>query len=128
MAKRRDLSVQPISGRPCFIAKPELLMAFRELPHHAVNHGGRIIDVTEEAHVAAAPRVGNCHGNLLLRRIQTHENFAILLHGSSSLCVRLCADRSSTTLARHMPQGRATRTATNIRSSRASPGTGRTSR
>src|SRR5271165_6840560 len=104
MAKRRDLPVQLISGRPCFIAKPELVMAFRELLHHALNHARRAADVTEEAHLATAPRIGNRHRNLLLRCVQTDENFAILPHGSSSLCVRLCAGPSSATLARHIPQ------------------------
>src|SRR5271156_6525295 len=105
-------------------------MAFRELLHHALNHGRRIVDVTEEAHLATTPHVGNRHRNLPLRCIQTDERFAILLHGSSSLCVRLCAGLSSVTLARHIPQGPATRPATNIRSSRPcraapSPPTGR---
>src|SRR5271165_3122614 len=117
MAKRRDLPVQLISGRPCFIAKPELVMAFRELLHHALNHGRRAADVTEEAHLATAPRVGNRHRNLLLRCVQTDENFAILPHGSSSLCVRLCAGLSSATLARHIPQDEPPAWLTNIRSS-----------
>src|ERR1700739_4860238 len=79
-------------------------MAFRELLHQAFTHGGRAAVITEEAHLATTPRVGNRHRNLLLRCIQTDENFAILLHCSSSLCVRVCAGLFRATPARHILQ------------------------
>jgi len=41
-------------------------MALREFLHHALNHGGCIVDVTEEAHLAATPHVSNRNRNLPL--------------------------------------------------------------
>jgi hypothetical protein len=52
---------------------------------------------------------------LLFRCIQTDESFAILLHGSFSLCLRPYAGQSGATLARRIPQGRAACPTTNIR-------------
>lgn len=120
MAKRDNLAVQTVAGRPRLIAKAKFSLTFRQPVHYALNRRRGTVDVAEEPQLPVATGLGKGHGNLTLRGIQTNKNVAILVHGSSSLCVMPYADPSAATLAHHIPRGRATRPAMNIRS-RASP-------
>src|SRR4051794_22320141 len=102
MTKGRDLAMQAVTRRPCFIATGKSTIAFLQLGNQSPQGRGRVVDVAEETHLAVASRFGQRDRDLQLRCIQADIDFAILLHGSSSLCVRLGAGPSSATLARRI--------------------------
>src|SRR5690242_14766500 len=77
-------------------------MPFLQLRNQPGHRLGRAVDVAKETDFSVTSRCGQCHRDLQLRGIQADVDFAILMHGSSSLCVRLGAGRSSATLARRI--------------------------
>src|SRR5947209_4618219 len=77
-------------------------MPFLQLGNQPGHCLGRAVDVAKETDFCTTSRFGQCDRDFQLRGIQADIDLAILLHGSSSLCVRLGAGPSSATLARRI--------------------------
>jgi hypothetical protein len=56
-----------------------LLQAGHELAHRGIIG----IDLAQVSDFALSARFGDCHGMVFFGSIQSHENFAMLFHGSS---------------------------------------------
>src|SRR5947209_6221610 len=77
-------------------------MPFLQLGNQPGHCLGRAVDVAKETDFCTTSRFGQCDRDFQLRGIQADIDLAILLHGSSSLCVRLGAGPSSAILARRI--------------------------
>jgi len=80
-----DLPIQPVSGRPRFVAEMQLAIAAGQLADQPLHRSRRTRYIAEKAYLAAAPAIGNRHRVLHLRHVECHKGFAILPHGPPSV-------------------------------------------
>ena len=83
VAEGGDLALQPVAGRSGLVGEGQPPVSLGELADQALDGLGRAVDLAEEADLAVAPRLGQGHRDLQLRRVQTDIDLAILVHGSS---------------------------------------------
>jgi hypothetical protein len=84
MSERRDLAIQPVSGRTCLVAEMQLAIAASQLADQPFHHRRRIRHLAKKPHLAATPAFGNCHRMLGLRDVKRDKSFAILPHAPPS--------------------------------------------
>src|SRR6266436_2866266 len=80
-----DLPVQPVAGRPSLVAERQPLVLDGKLPNQLRRCGRRVLDLPKEPNLATPASVRNRNRIAQLRRIETHESFAIITHDSPSL-------------------------------------------
>src|SRR5918995_2348025 len=82
--------MQSVAGWTGLVAEHQPAGLAGELHDQAPNRLRCVLDVTEEADLAVAPVFGQCHRDLLCRRVETDKDHAILLHGSSPMREARC--------------------------------------
>jgi hypothetical protein len=83
--KIRDLPVQTIAGWPRLVTKRQPTVLGCELSHELDGCRRRVVDLAEEPHLARPPSLCNRDRITQLRRIKSHESFAMIAHDSPSL-------------------------------------------
>jgi hypothetical protein len=78
------LSMEPIAGRARLIAKVQLPVALLQFGDKTAHTLGVRTDLADVSDLALSPILGDRHRMARLGHVQPDENFAILLHGSSS--------------------------------------------
>src|SRR6202166_1474835 len=82
VAEALEQSVEPISCRPCFIAKHQITVFRCKLCHELSDRRLRGRKIPEISHLAATAAIGN--GNCI-RRIDSDKGFGMMTHDSPSL-------------------------------------------
>src|SRR3954451_20419220 len=85
MPEGGDLPLQPIAGGPGLVAEQQPAVLAGELGDQPSHCLWRMVDITQEAHLALAPLFGQGDRDLHLGSVETDKNGTILLHGSSPL-------------------------------------------
>ena len=80
-----NLPIQLITGRTCFEAHMEPIIARRQLLDHPLNGRRAILHLANKPNFASPPAFGDRHRVLLLRDVERHEQFSILSHGPPSV-------------------------------------------
>ena len=85
VAEGLDQPMQPIARRPRLIAERQSPMLRCKLLHQLARRRLRVLDLAEIPDFAVPPALRNGHRIAQLRCIDTHKNFVIIRHDSSSL-------------------------------------------
>jgi len=84
-AKALDLTVHPVSGRPCLVAERQPLVFGGELAHQLRRRRRRVLDLAVEADLTASTALRDGNRITQLRCIEADESFAMINHDSPSL-------------------------------------------
>ena len=84
-AELLDLPVQSVAGRPGLVAERQPLVPGGQLAHQLRRRGWCVLNLSKKPHIATTPGIRNRHRIAQLRRIETHESFAIISPDSPSL-------------------------------------------
>ena len=89
MAEALDQPVQAVAGRPRLVAERQLVVLGRQPGDELTRRRLARVELAEVAHLPLTPRLGDGHGILQLRGIDSDESFSMMSHDSPSLCEAL---------------------------------------
>src|SRR5581483_3385684 len=84
MPHRQQLSMEAITGRPCFVTEMQSGVALLQSRDHTAHGRGIGIDLAQKPYFPLSAIFGQRHGMPCLGDIESNENCCILSHGSSS--------------------------------------------
>src|SRR5262245_1550223 len=85
MPEPRNLPMQSVSGRTCFVTEHRSIVFSRQLAHELGCGGWGVLDLTEKSNLTRSASVRNRYRVTQFRTSEGHESFAIIHHDSPSL-------------------------------------------